>query len=99
MGPPILATRDANPVRSQLARAFEPGSRDTTIAFRVTDRQFQDFLGDLGDHDLSHEAGRRLTSGDVVVDHDLSWSLCFLDPEGNRLEVTTRDYESVRSAI
>lgn len=98
MGPLILATRDAKPVLSLFAREFKPVSRDTTIAFRVTGQQFRDFLGELAGHDLMHKSGRQLTSSDVV-DHDLSWSLYFLDPDGNQLEVTTYDYESVRSAI
>ena len=97
-GPLILATSDTKPVLSLFARESEPASRDTTIAFRVTGQQFLDFLGELSSLGLTHRSGRQLTSVDVV-DHDLSWSLYFLDPDGNRLEVTTYDYENVRSGI
>jgi catechol-2,3-dioxygenase len=98
MGPLILATRNGKPVLSLFSRESKPVSRDTTIAFRVTGQQFRDFLGELAGHDLTHSSGRQLTAADVV-DHDLSWSLYFLDPDGNRLEVTTYDYEIVRSVV
>src|SRR6056297_2409279 len=82
MGPLILATNDAKPALSLFARETKPVSRDATIAFRVAGQQFLDFLTELADHDLLHTSGRKLTSGDVV-DHDLSWSIYFLDPDGN----------------
>jgi catechol 2,3-dioxygenase-like lactoylglutathione lyase family enzyme len=98
MGPLILATPDGKPVLSLFARESKPVSRDSTIAFRVTGQQFIDFLGELAGLELTHSSGRQLTAADVV-DHELAWSLYFLDPDGNRLEVTTYDYEHVRTAV
>lgn len=91
MGPLILATPDGLPVLSLFARDCRPASRDSTIAFRVSAEGFMTFLTRVDTLKLMHSDGRRLTRDDVV-DHDMAWSIYFLDPWGNRFEITTYDY-------
>lgn len=94
MGPLFLATADGVPALALFARSPSPTSRDTTTAFRMTGKQFLDFLDNIEQQDLKHLTGHSLTREDVV-DHELSWSLYFLDPDSNPLEVTTYDYVQV----
>ena len=89
MGPLILATCAGQPVLSLFARDCAPPSRDSTIAFRVSGAAFLQVLQDLPSFGLSAQP----------VDHDLSWSVYFSDPDGNRLEVTTYDVAVVTSAM
>lgn len=98
MGPMILATASGIPTLSLFAREARTPSRDSTIAFRVSGAAFLDFLRELDDLALQHVSGKALTREDVV-DHDLSWSIYFKDPDQNRLEVTTYDYGIVAGAI
>lgn len=98
MGPLILATPSGTPTLSLFAREARPPSRDTTIAFGVTGAGFLDFVANLDALGLSHTSGRPLTRTDVV-DHALSWSIYFVDPDGNRLELTTYDYGFVAGAL
>ena len=40
----------------------------------------------------------KVTRADVV-DHDLSYSLYFDDPDGNKLEITSYDHDYIKAAI
>ena len=93
-GPLILSTADGAPALSLFARTCAAPSRDATIAFRVSGQAFVAFVNGLASSGLMHASGRPLTDGDVV-DHDLSWSIYFADPDGNRIEVTTYDHDLV----
>lgn len=97
-GPLILATAAGTPVLSLFARACAPPTRDATIAFRVGGAVFLAFLEELDALGLRHVTGRALARSDVV-DHDLSWSLYLVDPDGNRIEVTTYDHEHVAAGL
>jgi len=88
MGPLILSAGDGAPALSLFARDCAPPSRDTTIAFRVSGAAFHGFLDTLPREDVTGTGGALLTSEDVV-DHGASHSLYFVDPDGNRLELTT----------
>ena len=98
MGPLILATPDGLPVLSLFARDAKPASRDTTIAFRVSGADFLAFLNRLDELGLTRSDAGRLARADVV-DHDLSWSIYFLDPWGNRFELTSYDHDLVSSGL
>jgi len=98
MGPLILACGDGFPALSLFAREFKDTSRDTTIAFRVSGDDFVKFCGRLETLKLKNEAQKTVTNIDVV-DHDFSWSLYFLDPYENRIEVTTYDYDLVAGKL
>lgn len=94
LGPLILATPDGLPVLSLFVRDAKPASRDATIAFRVSAADFRDFLDRLDDLGLLQADGRRLTRAEVA-DHGMAWSVYFVDPWGNRFEITTYDYEAL----
>ncbi len=98
MGLLILNAADGHPALSLFARDTNPPSRDTTIAFRVDGVSFLQFRETLRDLDLHDRAGAPVTA-ESVVDHDLSWSIYFADPDGNRLEVTTYDHAKVAAQI
>ncbi len=67
------------------------------VAFRVDGPGFVHFLQRLADVAV-YQDGRRVSPQDVV-DHDLSWSIYFHDPDGYRYEVTTYDYEFVAQYV
>lgn len=97
-GPLILATGDGEPVLSLFAGAGAAPGRDNTVAFRVSGTVFLTFLDELDARSLTNRFGNRV-SRDQVLDHEVSWSIYFVDPDGNRLELTTYDYAQVTSAL
>ncbi len=98
MGPLILQAGDGEPALSLFARDRKPVMRDATIAFRVDGAGFIAFCDRLEALELRDRSGAALTRA-AVVDHDLSWSIYFVDPDDNRIEVTSYDYEEVRDAL
>lgn len=60
------------------------------VAFGVDGDAFSRFLEFLPDDKVTDSDGASITAADVV-DHDLSRSLYFADPDGNPLELTTYD--------
>jgi catechol-2,3-dioxygenase len=98
MGPLVLAAADGRPALSLFKRDCRPASRDSTIAFRIAGAAFLGFLDALDDLQLQSVQGRVLTRSDLV-DHQFSWSLYFLDPDGNRLELTSYDHGDIAQAI
>ncbi|MBL4557964.1 MAG: zinc-ribbon domain-containing protein [Rhodobacteraceae bacterium] len=98
MGPLVLAAADGRPALSLFKRDCRPASRDSTIAFRIAGAAFLGFLDALDDLQLQSVQGRVLTRSDLV-DHQVSWSLYFLDPDGNRLELTSYDHGDIAQAI
>ena len=75
-----------------------PAAHRQTIAFRVDGAGFMAFLARLAEHPVQDRDGQTLTPQDVV-DHDLSFSVYFCDPDGNPYELTTYDYETVKCAL
>lgn len=98
MGPLILEAGDGQPALSLFARDFKDASRDATIAFRLDGNGFLDFCSALGILDLRNRLGEQVTRANIV-DHEVSWSIYFLDPDQNRLEVTTYDYDAIAKAF
>lgn len=80
MGPLILATQSGAPVLSLFTRGCAAPSRDATIAYRVGGESFLRFLEGLPSDDVRRKDGTALTPADAV-DHDLSWSIYFADPD------------------
>ncbi|MEM1235417.1 MAG: VOC family protein [Pseudomonadota bacterium] len=95
MGPLILATPSGLPTLSLFARGCAPPSRDATVALRVSGDDFLSFVDSLPRQAVVTRDGASLLP-EHVIDHDLSWSIYFQDPDGNRLELTTYDYSEVR---
>lgn len=59
--------------------------QNTVIAFTVTAENFFAWIEHLKDNDMPT----------TIIDHDLSWSIYFRDPDGNPFEITTYDYAEV----
>ena len=70
--------------------------QDGTIAFRMTGKNFAAFLERLPELRLESTSGPTLSRANLV-DHQLSYSIYFLDPDRNRIEVTTYNREAVAS--
>jgi catechol-2,3-dioxygenase len=71
---------------------------DHTIAFKVGGAEFIHLVSRLDELQLSGTDGSTL-SRDDIADHQLSWSVYFLDPDGNRFEVTTYEHEAVAAQL
>ncbi|WP_141398536.1 MULTISPECIES: VOC family protein [Microbulbifer] len=61
----------------------------STIAFGASGMEFLRWKGHLD------ACGAEV----ALSDHDLSWSLYFSDPDGNRHEITTYDYDAVKASL
>jgi catechol-2,3-dioxygenase len=59
--------------------------QNTVIAFSVTAENFFAWIEHLKDNGITTN----------IIDHDLSWSIYFRDPDGNPFEITTYDYAEV----
>ncbi|MFN8529009.1 MAG: VOC family protein [Anaerolineae bacterium] len=68
------------------------------VAFRVDSAGFLSFLDELSGFVISADKGERLTRAHVV-DHDKSWSIYFTDPYGNRYEITSYDYATIKERL
>jgi catechol 2,3-dioxygenase-like lactoylglutathione lyase family enzyme len=64
------------------------------IAFRVDGEQFSKFI----EH-LDAMRGTPAVRRSEIIDHEKSFSVYFEDPYGNRLEITTYDYNTVRNQL
>jgi catechol 2,3-dioxygenase-like lactoylglutathione lyase family enzyme len=97
---PLMLTSAAGDTRIALFRRPPSGSHaaDRTVAFRIGGAGFLAFLSALPDLRLDNGNGRTIGGADVV-DHDLSWSVYFSDPDGNRIELTTYDYNNVAERL
>jgi catechol 2,3-dioxygenase-like lactoylglutathione lyase family enzyme len=67
------------------------------VAFRASGQAFLAFLERLDAFPVFDQNGAQIAAADVV-DHDVSWSIYFTDPYGNRLEITTYDYDEIGNA-
>ena len=67
------------------------------MVFRTTGDRFMDFLNRVDDMDLFFL--KEKVTKEQVVDHDLSYSLYFDDPDGNKLELTCYDHDYLKSKI
>jgi catechol-2,3-dioxygenase len=93
-GPLILAGADGRPALALFERQAREISRDTTTAFRVSGANFRILLEKLDVLMLRDKFGQ-IISREHVVDHDLSWSIYFTDPDLNPIEITTYDRNAV----
>jgi catechol 2,3-dioxygenase-like lactoylglutathione lyase family enzyme len=70
----------------------------TRASFGVPAESFLSFLDRLDELALIDEKGKRVTRADLV-DQWIAWSLYFNDPYGNRYELLTYDYETVKQQV
>ena len=64
------------------------------VAFRSSSQGFLGFIDQLDAIPVFDQNGAPVRAADIV-DHGVSWSIYFVDPYGNRLEITTYDYDEV----
>lgn len=100
MGPMFLESASGRNCIALFARGRHTGSApgDHTIAFRVNGPGFLAFLDSINSLQLSDHTGAAVMR-DHRVDHQKAWSIYFCDPDGNRFEVTTYDYEVCAAAL
>ena len=101
-GGPLMLSSDGGNTKLALFEGEPQGSHQMTgyvlVAFRVGGEAFVEFVERLDSVELSRRTGGRLDADDIV-DHDVAYSIYFLDPYGNHLEITTYDYEHVSSRM
>lgn len=93
-GPLVLKTAHGRTAVSLFERSSSFPIFSSTIAFRTDAAGFVNLVQSLDTGELRNSAGTPL-SRSSVVDHALSLSLYFSDPDGNPIEVTTYDREAV----
>ena len=86
-GPLILKTPEGQTALSLFERPGGPHPGAGTIAFRVGAADFMTLVRSL-DGSLKNARGLPLDAGSVV-DHHLSLSIYFTDPDSNPIEITT----------
>ena len=98
-GGPLMISSDGGGTMLALFKGQPTASPETAafrrVAFRVTGNGFAEFLARLPDLALVDARGRPVTR-DLIVDHQLSFSVYFTDPYGHLLEVTTYDHDEIR---
>ena len=99
-GPLFLSTREGGHHCLALVEGNTEHNRsgDHTVAFDISANDFIAFISELDNLDLVDRDGSTV-SRSGVVDHLLSWSVYFLDPDGNRFELTSYDYQEIRDRI
>ena len=97
---PLMISSDGGSTKLALFYGEPQGSRDAyghkRVAFRTDGQGFIQFLSEIESKEIYEKAGRRRTDNDVV-DHDQPYSIYFSDPCGYAYEVTTYDYDYVKS--
>lgn len=99
---PLMISADGGNTKIAL---FEGPSRLTEsirgwrlVAFRVDATGFVVTLERLCELQVVDDKQQTITFASVV-DHQLAWSAYFCDPYGNKLELTTYDYQSTRELL
>ncbi len=99
---PLMISSDGGNTKLALFEGLPKGTAQGAgfhlVAFRATADGFIVFLRRLPELQLRDHRDRLVTSTSIV-DHDRAFSIYFLDPAGNRLELTTYEYEGTRTAL
>ena len=95
-GGPVLCSSDGGATNLAFFEDERRSGGESTgfrrVAFEVSADGFHAFLERSEELALYNPDGGRLEELEVV-DHELSYSVYFCDPDGNRLEVTTYEYD------
>ena len=96
-GPLFIGNLDNN-----IKVALFKGNKDndgsiSRIAFRVSGKDFISFLDRLSTIPV-FSLGKKIEKHNVI-DHEISYSIYFNDPDGNKLELTSYDYEFLHSQL
>ena len=98
-GPLFLSTREGRHCLAIVQGSTEHNrSGDHTVAFIVSASDFIAFMNELNDLCLVDRDGSKVSRNDIA-DHHLAWSIYFLDPDGNRFELTSYEYTEIEAHI
>jgi len=99
-GPLMLTTPEAS-TKLALFKGTPPKAVTgfKTLAFRVDADGFVQFKVRVVELDLSNHNGTKLTPANAVHNHGLAWSIYFCDPWGYPYEITTYEYNEVKSKL
>ena len=101
-GGPVLCSSDDGATNLALFEGERRADDDPTgfrrVAFRVDGDDFLAFVERAGELPLYDPDTGELDHLEIV-DHELSFSTYFCDPDGNRLEITTYDYDAVADQV
>ena len=96
---PLMISSDGGDTKIALFSG-DPQAADVgwrRVAFRASGQVFLAFIDQLDVIPVFDQNGGPVRATDIV-DHDVSWSIYFADPYGNRLEITTYDYDEVEKS-
>ncbi len=97
IGPLFIGNKDRSVTLAIMNGKKENDGSINRMAFRTTGEKFVEFLNRVDSLDLFF-LQEKITKAQVV-DHDLSYSIYFDDPDGNKLELTCYDYDYLKSKI
>lgn len=101
-GGPVLCSSDGGGTNLALfegeRRAADDLSGFQRVAFRVNGDEFLAFV-ERSENLLLYDSDASTLDQPEIVDHELAFSTYFCDPDGNRLEITTYDYDAVADQI
>ena len=97
IGPLFIGTEDGSVTLALMNGKKDIDGSINRIAFRTSGEKFIDFLSRIEEMELFF-LKEKITK-EQVVDHDLSYSLYFDDPDGNKLELTCYDHDFLKSKI
>ncbi len=97
-GPLTISSDDGNTALALFPKGQKTETNRSTVAFRVGGENFLRFLVHLEQVQVFDSGGARV-GRENVSDHSGSWSVYFCDEDGNPIEVTTYDYEAVKSGL
>ncbi|WP_420710230.1 hypothetical protein [Nitrosopumilus sp.] len=94
-GPVFIGNKDGNIKIALFKGNKENDSSIGRITFRTSGKEFISFLNRLETVPV-FSLGQKIDKHNVV-DHDISFSIYFNDPDGNKLELTSYDHEYLHS--
>lgn len=97
IGPLFIGNKDRTVTLAIMNGKKDNDGSVNRIAFRTSGEKFVDFINRLDSIKVFFLKDR--VTRENLVDHDLSYSIYFDDPDGNKLELTCYDHAFVKSKI
>ena len=97
IGPLFIGNKDRSVTLAIMNGTKENDGSINRMAFRTSGKKFLDFLNRVDGMNLFLLKDK--VTKYKLVDHDISFSIYFDDPDGNKLELTCYDYDYVKSTI
>lgn len=97
IGPLFIGNKDGTVKIALIDGTKDNDGSINRVAFSASGEDFVGFVNNLDDARV-YFLKRRVAKNDLV-DHDLSYSIYFDDPHGNKLELTCYEYDYVKSRI